>query len=314
METDTKPKKCSKCEEMKVVELFKPRSCICKDCRNKETRDKYNNLNTQDNETNKCSSCENIKNISEFVKNRNTCKVCNNDHRRNKYLNNEEHRHKLILVATNFKQKIMAERSKQREEERIKLETDIGTENAICKYCKNVKPKSRFRHNRLKCADCERDEPLEKFKRMVRARVYIALNSNKVKHTIYYLGCSSTEYIQWIQYNSDNFTIENHGKKWHIDHVIPLSKFNLDDKDEQLVAFNWRNTTALSARENLSKNNKILKPQIEYHINKLITYHNNNNIELPQIYKDLFAKYLDDGKPLKLSLPLIIGNINEELS
>ena len=45
METDTKPnnKTCSKCGEIKEERLFKPRSCICKDCRNKGIRDKYNN-------------------------------------------------------------------------------------------------------------------------------------------------------------------------------------------------------------------------------------------------------------------------------
>ena len=315
MKTDTKPnnKTCSKCGEIKEDCLFKPQSCICKYCRNKESRDKYNNLQILD-ETHKCSNCDTIKNMNLFVKNRNICKTCNNENRRNKYLDNEEHRQKLIEIATIFKKRKSAERANQREEERIKLEEKIGQENTICKYCNEVKSKTRFRYNRLKCADCERDEPLEKFKRMIRTRVYIALHSNKEKHTIDYLGCNISEYIQWIQYNSENFTIQNHGKEWHIDHVIPLSKFNLDNEEEQMVAFNWRNTTALSAHENLSKNNKILKPQIEQHIQKLITYHNNNNIELPQIYKNLFAKYLDDGKPLKLSLPLNIGNGIEELS
>lgn len=315
METDTKPnnKTCSKCGELKEMILFKPKSCICKDCRNKETREKYNNLQIKD-ETQKCNTCATIKNINMFIKNRNICKSCNNEKRRTKYIDNEEHRQKLIETAILFKKRKRAEKTIQREEERIKLEEEIGQENMICKYCNKVKLKTRFRYNRLKCADCERDEPLEKFKRIIRTRVYIALHSNKEKHTIEYLGCNTTEYIQWIQYNSENFNIQNHGKEWHIDHVIPLSKFNLDDKDEQMIAFNWRNTTALSAHDNLSKNNKILKPQIEQHIQKLVIYHNNNNIELPQIYKILFAKYLDDGKPLKLSLPLNDGNVIEELS
>lgn len=315
METDTKPinKTCSKCGEIKEKNLFKPKSCICKDCRNKEIRDKYNNLQIQDN-SNKCNNCNTDKPINMFIKNRNICKACNNENRRNKYLDNEEHRQKLIENATQFKKRKIAEKAILREAERIKLENEIGQENTICKYCNEVKPKTRFRYNRLKCADCERDEPLEKFKRIIRTRIYIALHSNKTNHTVDYLGCNMAEYIQWIQYNNENFTIENHGKEWHIDHVIPLSKFNLNDKEEQMIAFNWRNTTALSAYNNLSKNNKILKPQIEQHIQKLISYHKNNNIELPEKYNSLFAKYLDDGKPLKLSLPLICGNVCEELS
>jgi len=263
---------------------------------------------------NACISCEKDKNIDDFIKNRNICKACNNEQRRSKYQASDEHRKKLIENATNYKKKKIAERAKQREELRTQLDSTIGPDNTICKYCNEVRPKTRFRFNRLKCADCERDDPLEKFKRIIRTRVYIALHNVKQKHTIDYLGCNTTEYIQWIQHNSDGFTIENHGKEWHIDHVIPLSKFDLANEEEQMVAFNWRNTTALSVRSNLSKNNKIVVSQIENHLEKIVSYHKNNNLELPQKYIDLFAKYLDDGKPLKLSLPLSGGNADEELS
>ena len=53
----------------------------------------------------------------------------------------------------------------------------------------------------------------------------------------------------------------------------------------------------LSCKENLSKNNKIFKSQIEQHLKNLVDYHKKNNIVLPQIYIDLFAKHLDAGSP-----------------
>jgi hypothetical protein len=104
--------------------------------------------------------------------------------------------------------------------------------------------------------------------------------------------------------NNNNYTLDNQGIEWHIDHVIPLSHFDLDNEEEQLIAFNWRNTMPLSAKENLSKNNKIIQTQIEQHYKHLIEYHTRNNIELPQKFIDLFAKHLVDGNTLKLSLPL----------
>jgi hypothetical protein len=76
-----------------------------------------------------------------------------------------------------------------------------------------------------------------------------------------------------------------------------LSKFDLNNDDEQLIAFNWRNTMPLSCKENLSKNNKILKSQIEQHLTTLLNYHKKNTIEMPQEYIDLFAKHLDAGSP-----------------
>lgn len=45
----------------------------------------------------------------------------------------------------------------------------------------------------------------------------------------------------------------------------------------------------LNAKENLSKNNKILTPQVEEHLKHLLEYHKTQNIEMPQEFIDLFA-------------------------
>jgi hypothetical protein len=199
-------------------------------------------------------------------------------------------------MASNFKHDKVIERQKIKNEEQEK----IGLENKKCKYCNEIKNKDRFRFNRLKCRDCERDEPVEKFKRYIRTRIYNSLrNKNKSKHSVDYLGCSSDDYLKWIFSYNNNCSLENHGKEWHIDHVIPISKFNLDNEEEQLIAFNWRNTMPLSCKENLSKNNKIIKEQIENHYKKLIEYHLENKLDLPQVFIDLFAKHLVAGSPLE---------------
>jgi hypothetical protein len=59
----------------------------------------------------------------------------------------------------------------------------------------------------------------------------------------------------------------------------------------------------LSITENLKKGIKINLLQIEQHYKKLLEYNIENKLDLPQVFIDLFAKHLDDGKPLKLSLP-----------
>jgi|Laugresubdmm15sn_1035100.scaffolds.fasta_scaffold00021_25 hypothetical protein len=243
-----------------------------------------------------CSKCEETKYSNEFYKHGLICCNCNNLKRREKYKNNEEHRKKLIKLASEFKHEKVIERQKIKEEEQLK----IGLNNKQCKYCDKIKHKDDFRYNRLKCRDCERDEPTEKFKRYIRTRIYNCLrNKNKTKHSVDYLGCSSDEYFEWIFSYNNNCNLENHGKEWHIDHVIPISKFDLNNEEEQLIAFNWRNTMPLSCKENLSKNNKIIKSQIEQHYKRLIEYHKENKLELPQVYINLFAKHLVAGIPLE---------------
>jgi hypothetical protein len=274
-----------------------------------------------------CVKCNTEKSVLRFPKNRSQCKDCDNEikrlkykqdeeyrttrneQRRLQYNNNEEHRKLLIKRASEFKHNKVIERQKQIAEH----QEAIGIDNKLCKYCKVIKSKQRFRHNRLKCKDCERDDPLSTIIRRTRTRI-IACLRKKNKHTIDYLGCNCTFYMDWILNNNINYTFENYGKEWHIDHVIPLSKFDLNDEEQQLVAFNWRNTMPLSVKENLSKNNKILQSQIQQHVSNLLEYHKKNNIEMPQKFIDLFAKHLDDGKPLKPSLPLTTGNVCEELS
>jgi len=51
----------------------------------------------------------------------------------------------------------------------------------------------------------------------------------------------------------------NYGPKWHIDHIIPCSKFDLTDPRQQAICFNYLNLRPLWAKENLRKNNRILE-------------------------------------------------------
>lgn len=235
-----------------------------------------------------CSKCFIEKQDVSFYKRGKICCDCNNERRREKYKTDEEHRKKLIKKATDFKHEKVIARQKIKEHE----QHQIGIDNKKCKYCNEIKSKERFRHNRLKCKDCERDEPTEKFKRYIRTRIYNCLrNKNKTKHSVEYLGCSSDEYFKWILKYDNNYNLDNHGKDWHIDHVIPLSKFDLNNEEQQLIAFNWRNTMPLSCNENLKKNNKIIQSQIEEHYKKIVEYHKENTLDLPQEYINLFATH-----------------------
>lgn len=281
--SDTKPleKCCSRCKNIKTEDKFIPKRNICKECRNIRSREKYNSTTINNETEEKCIVCDTYKMLSLFIKNRNICKECNNHKRKEKYKTDEEHRIKIIEQVTTFKHNKVVEKQKQKEAE-------IGIGNKKCSCCITIKNSSNFRHNRLKCKDCERDEPLEKFKRVIRSRIISSLKQ-KNKHTIEYLGCNTQEYLKWLLENEQGYTLENCGSEWHIDHVIPLSHFNLENEDQQLIAFNWRNTMPLSVKENLSKNSKIIKSQIEQHYKKLVEYHLENKLDLPQVYIELFA-------------------------
>lgn len=75
------------------------------------------------------------------------------------------------------------------------------------------------------------------------------------------LGCSIEELKMSLESQfyshpktGEEMTWENYGRYgWHIDHILPLSFFNLTDREEFLVACHWSNLAPMWADENLGK-------------------------------------------------------------
>lgn len=71
------------------------------------------------------------------------------------------------------------------------------------------------------------------------------------------LGCT----IEYFKYHMERqfqkgMTWSNMGKKWHIDHIMPLSAFDLTDRQQLLEACNYRNLQPSWREDNLQKHNK----------------------------------------------------------
>lgn len=229
-----------------------------------------------------CRGCQKTLPVTDFRHNRRKCRECERKHGR-EYRKSEEGKEKSSTWV---------EKNRERMTE---LQANWFQDNKS-----QVQAKNRERMA---------TDPRYKFIVNQRRRISLSLGK-KQKKTIEYLGCNSEEFFQWISSHMDgSFTLENHGNEWHIDHVIPVSTFNLDNESEVFLALNWRNTMPLSAKENLTKNNKILPDQVKQHLEKLQSFHREKNIELPQVFIDLFAKHLVDGDLLKQSLPLTLGNL-----
>lgn len=102
-----------------------------------------------------------------------------------------------------------------------------------------------------------KNNPQYKLKKLLRNRIQTALKvqgSNKTGSAVRDLGISIPEFKAYIESMfRDSMTWENHGKVWHLDHIKPLSSFDLSDKEQFLIAANWKNYQPLLTKENLSK-------------------------------------------------------------
>lgn len=97
---------------------------------------------------------------------------------------------------------------------------------------------------------------------VVRTRIHGALfRASKAKQgrTLKLVGCTAAELKAWIEKQFlDGMTWKNHGRHgWHIDHVIPLAKFNLADPSQQTAAFHYTNLQPLWAIDNMKKSDKV---------------------------------------------------------
>ena len=115
--------------------------------------------------------------------------------------------------------------------------------------------KKNYHNNRLK-TDIQ-----YKLSCNLRIRLHHAINRNqKIGSAIKDLGCTIEQLKQYLESKFqagmtwDNWTLDG----WHIDHIKPLASFDLTDRKQLLEACHYTNLQPLWAKDNLTKNDKII--------------------------------------------------------
>ena len=101
------------------------------------------------------------------------------------------------------------------------------------------------------CFRCKTEKGLVKFDKKFLKR--------KERHSspVLCLGCSIDHLKKHLSsLFKEGMTFENHGE-WHLDHILPLSSFNLTDKDQYKKACHYTNLQPLWAFDNLSKGDSL---------------------------------------------------------
>jgi hypothetical protein len=119
------------------------------------------------------------------------------------------------------------------------------------KYLENKRKNSRQRyHNNIQ----------NKLGELLRVRLYTALKVQGIKKnnsTMELIGCSKEELIQHLESQfKDGMCWQNWSLNgWHIDHIRPVSSFDLSDPAQFKECFHFSNLQPLWAIENLQKSN-----------------------------------------------------------
>jgi len=133
---------------------------------------------------------------------------------------------------------------------------------SYCKLCRRIyRKENRNKINKYN-RDYEKERRLKdihyKLCKYLRTRISNALTLNwKQGSAVKDLGCSIIELKTHLESKfQEGMSWDNYGE-WHIDHIKPLSKFQLKNKDEFLLAVHYTNLQPLWAEDNLKKGNKM---------------------------------------------------------
>ena len=243
---------CTKCKYKFYKELqYK----TCEKCRLKDKISKQKNKCEHDRQKSRCKDCKGSQicehNILKYF-----CKVCKGSQ---------------ICEHNNIKSyckecggKSLCKHNKEKSKCKDCKGSQICEHNKIKSFCKECGGKSLCEHNKRKsdCKDCNYNLYLVNLQRKQMRKIFEKSNLNKTKSSIKYLGCDIKEYINHIQNKIKYFNdfiatdIQMNTNNIHLDHIKPVSKFNLKNENEFLECCHYTNIQPLLIKDNLEKNNK----------------------------------------------------------
>lgn len=225
--------------------------------------------------TKRCSRCRTVRDQSNFNKSKSTkdglhswCKPCRKEtneldrEKKKEYnqkywnTNRETLRVKNETYRESNSQTIQAQRRAYRARPEIKTHVQRKNKEYLPKRKLDIQHRRRTDiHFRI--SEC------------LRAHLHRALKSTSGHSEA--LGCSKEQLKRWLEYQFEpGMSWGNYGTHWHIDHILPISKFDFTKSTDVKICFSWTNLQPLWAEENRDKLGTIIP---HYFWNSIISLH-----------------------------------------
>lgn len=218
-----------------------------------------------------CNKCKELKPFAEFNKGKSSkdghqysCRVCQAEAAKtDRQLNPEKYK---IRKRKSYDKNPKAHSEKSNECARKRREAfpelvrERGRKN---RKIHSERRNARRRATRGVCEKNKKDSDIGyRLRCNLRSRTSIALrNKQKTGSAVQDLGCTGQYLADYLEtLFAEGMSWENYGNKegnWNIDHIAPLSAFNLEDRQHFLLANHYLNLQPMWHVENMSKNDTL---------------------------------------------------------
>lgn len=180
-----------------------------------------------------------------------------------------------------------------------------GRDNMCYSYCKEctkiIKNENYYKNKELRCQyaktyyNANKESIFEKEKERYKNDVNFRLSKiyrNRLnsyikgeKDNMNYLHCDLDFFKIFVEAQFiEGMNWENKYNLWELDHVIPVSKFNLELSDHKNICFHWCNYKPIMKHENKKKFNKLVDLSIKTHSEYCKDIAHKNNKHYIDIY------------------------------
>jgi hypothetical protein len=223
--------------------------------KNKTEIDKRNNLYNKHNRDKIREHNRNTYNSDEGKQKKREYALKNKDHK-SEYNKQYKSEHKEKLDAYQKEYNRLRYLKNKTEIDLINKEYRIKNRDAVNSCSRNYRIKNKSILNNKRKIRRANDTTF-RIKANLRTRLGEAIkNKQKSGSAVRDLGCSIEYFNHYIAGKFiPGMTWENYGKVWHLDHIIPLSSFNLENREEFLKACHYTNLQPLWATTAIARSN-----------------------------------------------------------
>lgn len=222
-----------------------------------------------------CTMCRQFKDFSEYHKAKGgkfglhgRCKQCSSEKYKEYYYANREkclaktRRHRLKDGSKERHAELVLRSYYENKEPVLQRAKQYYYDNKDRILVRNAMVRQQRRVERLASIDPKVEEIRrinQRIRNRLRHRISTAIRKGyKSGSAVNDLGCSVEEFRSYIEERfQEGMSWDNWGKTtWHLDHIKPLSHFDLRNREEFVEAVHYTNIQPLWARDNLRKNDR----------------------------------------------------------